>query len=225
MVHFGMRLSKIAEVLIVLTLGFGLFIYSSTIAFLNNSDAPTLQTYNSYDFIFIVVYEIIILTIIAYYLKHRNWSIKDFNLDFTFKMIGVAILLVVLREGLGMLFIKIISTSKIFSPETINEPSISFQTNIVSIVLMVIVNSIYEEVLLIGYFFKRFEKFHPAIIILISLLIRTSYHTYQGFTNLIMIFLMALIFGLYYVKYKKLWPLIIAHGIGNIYHFLNIQYD
>lgn len=220
-----MRLSKIAEVLIVLTLGFGLFIYSSTIAILNNSDASTLQTYNSYDFIFIVVYEIIILTILAYYLKHRNWSIKDFNLDFTYKMIGVAILLVVLREGLGMLFTRIISTSKILSPETINEPSISFQTNIVSIVLMVIVNSIYEEVLLIGYFFKRFEKFHPAIIILISLLIRTSYHTYQGFTNLIMIFLMALIFGLYYVKYKKLWPLIIAHGIGNIYHFLNIQYD
>lgn len=220
-----MRLSKIAEVLIVLTLGFGLFIYSSTIAMLNNSDASTLQTYSSYDFIFIVVYEIIILTIIAYYLKHRNWLIKDFNLDFTFRMVGVAILLVVLREGLGMPFIKIISTSKILSPETINEPSISFQTNIVSIVLMVIVNSIYEEVLLIGYFFKRFEKFHPAIIILISLLIRASYHTYQGYTNLIMIFLMALIFGLYYVKYKKLWPLIIAHGIGNIYHFLNIQYD
>lgn len=220
-----MRLSKITEVLIVLTLGFGLFIYSSTIAFLNNSDAATLQTYNSYDFIFIVVYEIIILTIIAYYLKHRNWSIKDFNLDFTFKMIGVAILLVVLREGLGMLINRIISTSKIFSPETINEPSISIQTNIVSIVLMVIVNSIYEEVLLIGYFFKRFEKFHPAIIILVSLLVRVSYHTYQGSTNLIMIFFMGLIFGLYYVKYKKLWPLIIAHGIGNIYHFLNIQYD
>lgn len=220
-----MRLSIIAEVLIVLTLGFGLFIYSSTIAILNNSDTSTLQTYNSYDFIFIVVYEIIILTILAYYLKHRNWSIKDFNLDFTFKMIVVAIFLVVLREGIGMLIIKITSTSKIFSLETINEPIISFHTNIVSIALMVIVNSIYEEVLLIGYFFKRFEKFHPAIIILISLLIRASYHTYQGFTNLIMIFLMGLIFGLYYVKYKKLWPLIIAHGIGNIYHFLNIQYD
>jgi hypothetical protein len=90
--------------------------------------------------------------------------------------------------------------------------------------LISVVNSIYEEVLLIGYIFKRFEKFHPGIIILISFIFRASYHTYQGWNNLPMVFILALVFGLYYTNYKKLWPLIIAHGLGNMLHFLNDHY-
>jgi uncharacterized protein len=218
------RISKIAEVFIVLTLGFGFFIYSSTTVIINNSKASTTQTYDSYDFAFIIVYEIIILTIIAYFLKQKHWTLRDFNLDFTLKMCGVAILLVIIRETIGIFITQTLTALRVLNPVTINEPSISFQSNIVSVGLIIIINSIYEEVLLIGYFFKRFEKYHPAIIILISFIVLASYHTYQGWTNLPMVFTLALVFGLYYIKYKKLWPLIIAHGIGNIFHFLNEHY-
>jgi len=217
-------ISKITEVIIVLTLGFGLFIYSSTTAIIANYQASTLQTYNSHDFIFIIVYELIILTILSKFLKNRNWTYKDFNLDFKLKMFGVAILLVILRETTGIIITRTLTELRVLNAETLNEPSISFHSNIISIGLIVIVNSIYEEVLLIGYFFKRFERYHPAIIILLSFIVRASYHTYQGWTNLLMVFILALVFGVYYIKYKKLWPLIIAHSIGNIFHFLNDHY-
>jgi membrane protease YdiL (CAAX protease family) len=218
-------MSNMAEVFVVLTLGFGLFIYSSTTEIISNSSAPTTQTYNSYDFVFIIVYEIVALTILAYFLKLRHWTLEDFNLDFSVKMLVIAMLLVIIRETTGILVSQALKALRVVNPETITETSISLQSNIVSIGLIVIVNSIYEEVLLIGYFFKRFEKYHPAIIILISFIVRASFHTYQGWASLPKVFILALVFGLYYLKFKKLWPVIIAHGIGNIFHFLNNHYQ
>jgi membrane protease YdiL (CAAX protease family) len=218
---FKKRASNIAEALFVLTLGFGLYIYSSTSTFINSSKVTTSQTYNSYDFVFMVAFDVIVLTIIAYFLKYRQWTFKDFNLDFSVKMFGVAILLVLIRQATGYVVNSSLAALNIMSFE---KPSISLPSNIVSIGLIVVVNSIYEEVLLIGYFFKRFEKFHPLFIILTSSVLRASTHTYQGLANLPMIFILGLVFGVYYIKYQKLWPVIIAHGIGNIFSFLNIHY-
>lgn len=221
---FKTALGKMTEVFIVLILGFGLFIYSSTIAILENSVTSNTKTYNSYDFIFIIVYEVIMLTIITCFLKSRQWSYKDFNLDFSVKMVGVAILLVIIRETSGAFITQALIGLNILNPETLHDPSITLQSNMVSMALIAVVNSIYEEVLLIGYLFRRFEKYHPAMVIAISFLVRASYHTYQGWMNMPMVFVLALVFGIYYIKYKKLWPLIIAHGIGNVFHFLNEYY-
>ncbi len=57
--NLKIRISGLIEAVIVLTLGFGLFIYSSTSAFIDNSKTFTTKIYNSFDFIFIIVYEII----------------------------------------------------------------------------------------------------------------------------------------------------------------------
>jgi len=215
-------IGDIIEGVIVLTLGFGLFIYSSTISLFQNISTTTSQTYTSYDFVFIVTYEIIVLIIIAYFLKYRKWNLNDFNLEFKLKMIGIAILLVVLKETTGTLLIKILTLLNVFEYET-TKPDISLHVNAISIVLITVINSIYEELLLIGYIFKRFEKYNTVIIILVSFVVRASFHTYQGWLKLPMVFIMAIIFGLYYIKYKKLWPIIIAHGIGNGYYFLTEQ--
>lgn len=217
------RLSIIAEVIIVLILGFGIFIYASTIAIIQDSDRSNSQTYTSYDFIFICVYEIVILVVIGYILKYRQWKINDFHLDFKLKMLWIAILLDMLRLTLGSILTQGLITLKMANHELITQNPISLHVNTVSIVFIILINSIYEEVLLIGYFFKRFEKFHPTLIILMSFVIRASYHTYQGWMHLPMVFILALIFGIYYIRYRKLWPLILAHAIGNIFHFFNDQ--
>jgi len=90
--------------------------------------------------------------------------------------------------------------------------------------LIIIINSIYEEVLLIGYFFKRLESYHPVIVIGFSMLIRLSFHTYQGWMSLFSIIPLGLVFGYYYYKYKKLWPLIIGHGFWNLTAFLSMHF-
>lgn len=223
---FLIRINIILEVIFVLLLGFGLFIYSSTrTAFFTNSIVAKTQTYNSFDFIFIVIYDVIVLFIIAYFLRYRRWTLQDFNLDFRPIMLGIGFLLAFIRVSSGILLNNLIDSLNLFDQISINDSSISIQSNFFSIALIVIVNSFFEELLLIGYLFKRFEKLHLTLIILISSIIRLSYHTYQGWQNLPSIFILALIFGLYYTSQKKLWPIIIAHAIGNVFYFLNENYN
>lgn len=222
---FLSNVNVLLEAVLVLSLGFGLFIYSSSqTAFFTNSKVATTQSYNSFDFIFIAVYELIVLIIISYFLKYRHWTLKDFNLDFTPIMFGVGLLLAFIRISSGIGLGHIIESLNLFNPNTLRDSNISLQSNFFSIAIIVIVNSFFEEFLLIGYLFKRFEKYHVALVILISSIVRASFHTYQGWQNVLGILIMALIFGFYYTRQKKLWPIIIAHAIGNIFYFLNENY-
>lgn len=221
------KITPAIEFLIVLLIGFGLLIYSSTRGFfIINSNYEHAWTYKltSEGNFFIVIYEAIALMIILYILKVRNWSVSDFNLEFTFRMIWIALLLMFIRNFIGGIGFKIFELINIADKSTQKHVQFGLESNWISISLILIINSIYEEVLLIGYFFKRLEKYHPVIVIGFSMLIRLSYHTYQGWMCLFSIIPLGLVFGYYYYKYKKLWPLIIAHAFGNLIVFLGMQF-
>jgi membrane protease YdiL (CAAX protease family) len=211
---------EIIEFIIVTGLGFGLFIYSSNYNAFFNSKAEITQSYNSYDFIFICFYELVAISIIIMYLKYRNWIYNDFNLIFSPGMILVALSLIAFREFFGYLITFIFKQTEILN-SLIKETNINIYSDFFSILLITIINSVYEEVLLIGYIFKRLEKLHPILIIVISFIIRESFHTYQGLESLPMVLSISIVFGSYYLKFKKLWPIIIAHGISNSIKFAN----
>jgi len=221
------KFSPAIELWIVLILGFGLPIYFSTRGFLIvNSDynrSWTLKITNHGEFS-VVIYEIIALFIILYILKVRDWRCSDFNLEFTFRIIWTALLIIFVRNIIGSIGYKIFELANIVDKTTPNRVQYALKANWISLSLIIVINSVYEEFLLIGYFFKRLEKFHPAIVIGLSMLIRISYHTYQGWMSLFIIVPTGLVFGYYYYKYKKLWPLIIAHAFWNLFTFLTMHF-
>ncbi|MBW8325139.1 MAG: CPBP family intramembrane metalloprotease [Prolixibacteraceae bacterium] len=221
------KLTPAIELFIVLILGFGLFIYSSTRGFFvvnsNYNHSWTYKITSQGDFS-IVIYETVALLIILYILKIRNWSISDFNLDFTLKMIWIGLLIMFVRNVIGNIGYKIFELVNVVDKTTLKHVQFGLESNWVSISLIIIVNSIYEEFILIGYFFKRLEKYHPALVIGLSMFIRLSYHTYQGWMSLFAIVPTGLVFGYYYYKYKKLWPLIIAHGFWNLIASLGMHF-
>jgi len=221
------KFSPTVEFLIVLILGFGIFIYYSTSSFfVINSDYTHSWNYDitSLKYSLTLIYETIALLIIIYILKVRGWVLSDFNLKFTFRLIWIALLLMLIRNLIGNI------SYMIFDYVTVADKSIKelvqygLEANWIIISLFIVINSIYEEFLLVGYFFKRLEKYHPSIIIGVSTLIRLSCHTYQGWMSLFHVLPMGILFGYYYFKYKKLWPLIIAHGLMNLLVFLNMQF-
>ncbi|MBL7932004.1 MAG: CPBP family intramembrane metalloprotease [Bacteroidia bacterium] len=213
------KLTPKLELFIVLLLGFGLMIYSSTRGFIvvnsNYTHSWNYKFTNQGQFI-IVIYETIALLLILYILKVRGWRLADFNLDFTLKMIGIGILLIFIRNVITNIGFKLFEAGGVVDESVAKHVQYRLESNWIAISLIIVVNSIYEEFLLIGYFFKKLEKYHPAIVIGLSMLIRLSYHTYQGWMSLFTIIPTGLVFGYYYYKYKKLWPLIIAHGFANL---------
>ncbi len=51
------------------------------------------------------------------------------------------------------------------------------------------------------------------IVIGISALLFALAHIYQGPANMIGIFVLAILFGIFYLKVGRLWPMIVAHGL------------
>jgi len=73
--------------------------------------------------------------------------------------------------------------------------------------------SLVEEVIVVGYLFNRLTKMGISTNaqIVISALVRGSYHLYQGFGGFVGNFVMGLAFGWFYRRFGRLTPLVVAH--------------
>ena len=90
------------------------------------------------------------------------------------------------------------------------------------LILSALQNSLVEEVIMIGYLFTRFTQlgWRWPVIILVSAVIRGSYHLYQGFGGFVGNLIMGLIFGLIYLRFRRVAPLVVAHTLLDIAAFV-----
>jgi len=74
-------------------------------------------------------------------------------------------------------------------------------------------NAISEEVIMIGYLLSRLDRLgvRPSRAIVLSAVIRGSYHLYQGVGAFLGNAVMGLIFGFLYRRWGRVMPLIITH--------------
>ena len=93
------------------------------------------------------------------------------------------------------------------------------------LILSAVRHAIVEEVIVVGYLLDRFGKFGwsvPAGIV-VSALLRGSYHLYQGFGPFIGNVVMGLVFGWIYTKTKRVMPLVVAHALLDIVAFVGFS--
>ncbi|GAA1344892.1 CPBP family intramembrane glutamic endopeptidase [Arthrobacter roseus] len=83
-------------------------------------------------------------------------------------------------------------------------------------------HAILEEVIMVGYLFDRLRALGWNIwsIIVLSAVIRGSYHLYQGIGPFFGNLLMGIIFGWFYTKVKRVMPFVIAHAFLDIAGFV-----
>ena len=90
------------------------------------------------------------------------------------------------------------------------------------LILSALQNSLLEEVIMIGFLFTRLAQLHwPVVwIVIISAVIRGSYHLYQGFGGFVGNAIMGVIFGLLYLRWKRVGPLVVAHTLLDVVAFV-----
>jgi membrane protease YdiL (CAAX protease family) len=90
------------------------------------------------------------------------------------------------------------------------------------LILSAVQNALLEEVVVIGYLFTRLGQlgWHAAAIIALSAVIRGSYHLYQGIGGFVGNLIMGVIFGLIYLRWKRVGPLVVAHTLLDIAAFV-----
>ncbi|ORI25111.1 CPBP family intramembrane glutamic endopeptidase [Rhodococcus sp. 1168] len=83
-------------------------------------------------------------------------------------------------------------------------------------------NSAAEEIIVVAYVISRLRRlgFSENSSLLASALLRGSYHLYQGLGGGIGNLIMGLVFGRYWQKTNRLWPLLIAHALIDIVAFV-----
>ena len=90
------------------------------------------------------------------------------------------------------------------------------------LVLAAAQNAVLEEVIMVGYLFKRWGQagWGQWQIILTSAAIRGTYHLYQGFGGLVGNFVMGVVFGWWYTRTRRVMPLLVAHTILDVVAFV-----
>ena len=58
------------------------------------------------------------------------------------------------------------------------------------------------------------------LVLLVSAVLRGSYHLYQGFGGFVGNLVMGLIFGLIYLRWRRVAPLVVAHTLLDIVAFV-----
>jgi membrane protease YdiL (CAAX protease family) len=83
-------------------------------------------------------------------------------------------------------------------------------------------NAILEEVVVVGYLMTRLEEmgWRVRAIIATSALLRGSYHLYQGFGGFVGNAVMGVIFAFFYLRTRRVVPLVIAHTLLDVVAFI-----
>jgi len=219
------KLPPVGEFLLIVSLCFSGFITNSFLWRVSVSDqkssAPSQNSsetgkpnyvFTSRSHIILFFQELIQLALAAWILKIRGWSRSDFNLKASWILTGQGLLLYFLYYGIYCFNYNVLS-SFLGAPEASSFYVYSrSEGNFLCELLVVLINPVYEEVFLVGYVLKALQKYGAFLAISTSVLIRLSYHTYQG-VEAVHIAILGTLFACAYWHQRELWPLIFAHAL------------
>lgn len=83
-------------------------------------------------------------------------------------------------------------------------------------------NAILEEVVVVGYLYTRLGElgWGTVAVVATSALLRGSYHLYQGIGQFVGNVAMGVIFGAYYLRTRRVMPLVVAHTLLDVVAFV-----
>lgn len=90
------------------------------------------------------------------------------------------------------------------------------------LILAALRNGLLEEVIVVGYLIERLERlgWRTWAILVTSAALRGSYHLYQGFGPFIGNAIMGLIFGWWFMRTRRVAPLVVAHTLLDVAGFV-----
>ena len=93
------------------------------------------------------------------------------------------------------------------------------------LVLSALRHAVVEEVIVVGYLLNRFGKigWNVPLSIVVSSVLRGTYHLYQGFGPFIGNVVMGVVFAWLYTRTGRVMPLVIAHALLDIVAFVGFS--
>lgn len=166
----------------------------------------------------LVAFQAITTAALGVFLWARGWKAERFGLD-THWRDGPWGLVLAAAAYLGIVAVSILVTLLVPSvvPQQTGDATPTLSPY--AVVALVLVNGFYEEFFAAGYVVTALkEKGHPDLGINLGVALRVCLHIWQGVSCVVLIPI-GLIFGTWYARSGRLWPLILAHMLLNAWPY------
>jgi len=168
-----------------------------------------------------LVHELIALTLLAYVVWQNRQNLATLGAVFRATDVVYGVLLWILADCCYRLaFPTILSLCELLGWHKIPPyyPSAKLGLKLITY-CFVVVNPVFEEIIVRAFLISETLALtgSAAIAILFSVLLQTSYHLYQGVPYALAVGVVFLIFSVYYARTHRIWPVIIAHFIMDLY--------
>ncbi len=164
-----------------------------------------------------ILQESIALLLLAYVLSRRNLRFTDLGLDG-----GVGLLVAgasYLAYVLGSLFVQTVHHAIYGNFAKSLSGRDFFGHPPATVIPFILLNPFFEELIVRAYLMTEVRDLtgSSALAIAISVIAQFSYHLYYGWAGAISLSFQFLIFALYYARSRNILPVIVAHGLFDIY--------
>ncbi len=211
---FLRRLPGWVEFAIVVGVAFGYFIAISVYTALH----PALMLsrhHTSASLVALTVTEVVVMALLCPFLWARGWTLARIGLAPTWRDTALGL-------GLAALaYIAYVIGWMVFAAAAPGFARAAAGVRVVSdgispaiALINPWINGLFEELFVSGYIITALKERRGVwIAINVSVAVRLAYHLYQGALGVIGILPLGLIFGAWYAKNGRLWPLILAHAV------------
>jgi membrane protease YdiL (CAAX protease family) len=194
-------LPRWCEIALIIIGAFGLFIFSSTYEILEPSPAP----YTVGSFVALMQFEIVTGAILLAFLFARGWRLDALGfMRPTWTHVLHALLL----------FLALLLSSWLLTlaaPFEMLALTVDSGIPIATTIVFSALNAFYEELFVCAYLVAATKSSGLAPAVLLSTIVRLSYHAYQGPLGVMLIVPLALLFAWYFARRGSILPLIGVH--------------
>jgi membrane protease YdiL (CAAX protease family) len=217
------------EIILVMGLTTGLFLLGSIWSYLHGSSTHFAQLIlNDRRLTDMIAREGALLGLMLIYLRHRGWIPADFRVRINLRgsLLGLVLpipltlanlvtiltlfLLAFLMGGYAGLMDLVAANKPELTPHSVH-------VTWFAIVVACVVNAYLEEITCTAYFFNQVAARHgPFAALLLTDMVRMSFHLYQGPLHMLGIGAVFLVLNGCYWWTRNLWPLVVAHTLVDI---------
>lgn len=220
------RRQRFLGLVIVLAVAFTSFVATSLLGVVGvHFDYP--DAWIGYRYFNLLIHELLALGLLAYVVSQNRQSLAGFGAGFQAIDIAYGILLWMVTEcSYWLAFPTIMSACEFLGWHKAppHYPSAKLGLGLISI-CFVVINPVFEEMIVRAFLMTETMALtgSSALAILLSFLLQTTYHLYQGLPYALSVGAIFLIYSLYYARTHRILPVIIAHFMMDISFVLSLR--
>jgi membrane protease YdiL (CAAX protease family) len=213
--------ASIGECCLILAICLGLPVVTSLYIMAHHDEIP--YRFTDATFVGQMIFELLALCTAGFILYKRGWRYQHFGIRISFGQSGAGLLLLIIWYATYVFLYLAVQNL----PGMENGPGmidLRAEYSMGVAVFASAVNALFEESVTVGYLLNAMRHHGVLFAIGLSTLVRLLYHTYQGPIAVISIIPMGILFGIVYIRWRSLWPLIFAHFVTDVLAFMQMKH-